>query len=170
MPTSTVHFRDLLHGANLRHGTHGFTSLPKEGMLRIFLPLKIRRLRPVLNPRTWVPEASTLTPRPLKPLYASLSEYCPMILKHYRPSKNQELTQQKNGTSQKTRILTHLVICQGCSDWGQIFMSLFSPLRFWHYYITKSREEGCVVPVNDSSCTIESNLVAMYILYTWRWN
>jgi hypothetical protein len=27
---------DLLHAANLRHGTHGFTSLPKEGMLRIF--------------------------------------------------------------------------------------------------------------------------------------
>ena len=53
-------FRDLLHAANLRHGTHGFTSLPKEGVLRIFPPLKIRRLRPGLNPRTWVPKASTL--------------------------------------------------------------------------------------------------------------
>jgi hypothetical protein len=62
-------FRDLLHAANLRHGTHGFTSLPKEGVLRIFLPLKIPRLRPGLNPRTWVPEASTLTPRPPKPLW-----------------------------------------------------------------------------------------------------
>jgi hypothetical protein len=50
-------FRDLLHAANLRHGTHGFTSLPKEGVMRIFPPLKIRRLRPGLNPRTWVPEA-----------------------------------------------------------------------------------------------------------------
>ena len=47
--------RDLLHAANLRHGTDGFTSPPKEGMLRIFSPLKIRRLRPGLNPRTWVP-------------------------------------------------------------------------------------------------------------------
>jgi hypothetical protein len=37
-------------------------------MLRIFPPLKIRRLRPGLNPRTWIPEASTLTPRPPKPL------------------------------------------------------------------------------------------------------
>ena len=37
-------FRDLLHAANLRHGTHGFTSLPKEGVLRIFSPLKIRRM------------------------------------------------------------------------------------------------------------------------------
>ena len=29
---------------------------------------KIRRLRPGLNPRTWVPKASTLTSRPPKPL------------------------------------------------------------------------------------------------------
>ena len=50
----------LLHAANLRHGTDGFTSPPKEGVLRIFSPLKIRRLRPGLNPRTWVPKASTL--------------------------------------------------------------------------------------------------------------
>jgi len=28
--------RDLLHAANLRHGTDGFTSPPKEGVLRIF--------------------------------------------------------------------------------------------------------------------------------------
>jgi len=54
--------RDLLHAANLRHGTHGFTSPPKEGVLRIFSPLKFRRLRPGLNPRTWVPKASTLPP------------------------------------------------------------------------------------------------------------
>ena len=54
-------FRDLLHAANLRHETDSFTSPPKEGVLRIFfLPLKIRRLRPGLNPRTWVPKASTL--------------------------------------------------------------------------------------------------------------
>jgi len=58
MTTSTP-FRDLLHAANLRHGTDGFTSPPKEGVLRIFSPLKIRRLRPGLNPRTWVLKAST---------------------------------------------------------------------------------------------------------------
>jgi len=52
--------RDLLLAANLRHGTDGFTSPPKEGVLRIFSPLKIRRLRPGLNPRTWVPKANTL--------------------------------------------------------------------------------------------------------------
>jgi hypothetical protein len=53
--------RDLLHAVKLRHGTDGFTSPPKEGVLRIvFSPLKIRRRRPGLNPRTWVPKASTL--------------------------------------------------------------------------------------------------------------
>ena len=38
-------FRDLLHAANLRHGTDGFTSPPKEGVLRIdfFFENRIRR-------------------------------------------------------------------------------------------------------------------------------
>ena len=54
-----VTFRDLLHAVKL-HGTDGFTSPPKEGVLRIFFALKIRRLRPGVNPLTWVPNASTL--------------------------------------------------------------------------------------------------------------
>jgi hypothetical protein len=52
--------RDILHAANLRHGTDGFTSPPKEGVLRIFFFFFIRRLRPILNPRPWVPKASTI--------------------------------------------------------------------------------------------------------------
>ena len=36
-------------------------------MLRGFTPVKIQLLRPGLNPRTWVPEASMLTTRPPKP-------------------------------------------------------------------------------------------------------
>jgi hypothetical protein len=32
---------------------------PEEGMLKIFTSVKIQRLRPGLNPRPWVPEAST---------------------------------------------------------------------------------------------------------------
>ena len=59
MPDFHVAFRNLLHAVNLRHGTDGFTSTPKEGVLRIFSPWKIQRLRPGLNPRTWVPKAST---------------------------------------------------------------------------------------------------------------
>ena len=47
-------FRDLLHATNLRHCTDGFISPPKEGVLRIFFALNLRRLRPGLNQRTWV--------------------------------------------------------------------------------------------------------------------
>jgi hypothetical protein len=38
--TPFMPFMDLLHAANLRPGANGFTSLPKEGMLRIFSPEK----------------------------------------------------------------------------------------------------------------------------------
>jgi hypothetical protein len=62
----------LLHAANLRRGTDGFTSPLKEGMLRDLFARKIRRLRPGLNPRTWVPEFSMLTTRPPKPLIPTL--------------------------------------------------------------------------------------------------
>ena len=57
MPDFHAAFRNLLHAVNLRHGTDGFTSPPKEGVLRIFSSWKIR---PCLNPRTCVPKASTL--------------------------------------------------------------------------------------------------------------
>jgi len=36
-----VTFRDLLHAVNLRHGTDGFISPPKEGVLRSLYALKI---------------------------------------------------------------------------------------------------------------------------------
>jgi hypothetical protein len=55
-----VTFRDLLHAIKLQHETDGFISPPKEGVLRIFLPKKIQRLWPGVNPRTWVLKASTL--------------------------------------------------------------------------------------------------------------
>jgi hypothetical protein len=37
MTTFTL-FMDLLHAVKLRHGTDGFTSPPKEGVLTIFSP------------------------------------------------------------------------------------------------------------------------------------
>ena len=35
-----IHFRVLLHAANMWRGTNGFTSLPKESVLRIFFAQK----------------------------------------------------------------------------------------------------------------------------------
>jgi hypothetical protein len=63
-----VTFRVLLHAANVRHGTAGFTSPRKEGMLGTSLPWKNGQLRLGLNPGTWVLEANTHPLRPPKPL------------------------------------------------------------------------------------------------------
>jgi hypothetical protein len=39
--TSSIHARKvLLHAVNVRHGTDGFTSPPKEVVLQIFITLK----------------------------------------------------------------------------------------------------------------------------------
>ena len=67
--TTSTSFLGAFTCRKLWHGTDGFTSPPKEGVLRIFFALKIRRLRPGLNRRTLMPEASTLTPRPPKPCW-----------------------------------------------------------------------------------------------------
>jgi hypothetical protein len=59
MTTSTP-FRDLLHAANLRHGTDGFISPPKEGVLRIFSV--------GFEPANLGTKGQHATPRPPKPL------------------------------------------------------------------------------------------------------
>jgi hypothetical protein len=46
--------RVLLHAVNLRHGTDGFTSPPKEGALRILSPLKSIVLSRVWTREPWV--------------------------------------------------------------------------------------------------------------------
>jgi hypothetical protein len=46
----------------LRHGANGFTSPPKEGVLRIFTALKDPSPSLGLNPRTLAPTASTQPP------------------------------------------------------------------------------------------------------------
>jgi hypothetical protein len=48
----------------LRHETSGFTSHPKEGVLRIFIALKNPLPLPGLNPQPLGPVASTLTTTP----------------------------------------------------------------------------------------------------------
>jgi hypothetical protein len=73
------HFWVLLHAVKDDMGQTALLPLPprKEGVLRIFFARKIRRLRPGLNPRTWVPKASTLPldhrSRHNSPLYFRIS-------------------------------------------------------------------------------------------------
>jgi len=67
MTTSTP-FRDLLHAANLRHGTDGFTSPPKEGVLRIFFALKNLTASVGFEPANLGTKGQHATPRPPKPI------------------------------------------------------------------------------------------------------
>ena len=60
-------FRDLSHAANLRHGTDGFTSPPKEGVLRIFRP-KNPTASAGFEPANLGTKGQHTTHRPPKPL------------------------------------------------------------------------------------------------------
>ena len=62
MTTSTP-FKDILHAANLRHGTDGFTSPPNEGVLRIFFALKIPTASAVFEPANLGTKGQHATPR-----------------------------------------------------------------------------------------------------------
>ena len=59
---------DLLHAANMRHGTDAFTSPPKEGVLRIFLPLKIPTASAGFEPANLGTKGQHATSRPPKPI------------------------------------------------------------------------------------------------------
>ena len=61
-------FRDLLHAVNVRHGTDGFTSPPKEGVLRIFRPKNPTALAG-FEPANFGTKGQHATPRPPKPGY-----------------------------------------------------------------------------------------------------
>jgi len=61
--------RDLLHAANLRHGTDGFTSPPKEGVLRIFFALKNPAASAGFEPMNLGTKGQHATSRPPKPIF-----------------------------------------------------------------------------------------------------
>ena len=68
MPYFHVAFRNLLHALNLRHGTDGFTSPPKEGVLRIFFALKNPTASAGFEPANLGTKDQHATSRPPKPL------------------------------------------------------------------------------------------------------
>jgi hypothetical protein len=64
----------LLHAVNLQHGTDGFTSPPKEVVLRIFITLKNPSTSAGIEPATLGPVASTLTTSPPRQIYTTWKE------------------------------------------------------------------------------------------------
>ena len=63
-----VTFKELLHAVNLRHGTNGFTSLPKEAVLRIFFALKNPTASAGFEPANLGTKDQDTTSRPPKSL------------------------------------------------------------------------------------------------------
>ena len=68
--TESIHFRILLLAANMRHGTKGFTSLPKGGVLRIFFALKNPTASAGFEPGQ---HATSRPPKPLPRLVTKFS-------------------------------------------------------------------------------------------------
>ena len=73
-PDFHVTFRYLLQAVNLRHGTNGFTSLPKEGVLRTFFrPEKSDGFGPGFEPANLGTQGQHATSRPPKPLWNDIN-------------------------------------------------------------------------------------------------
>ena len=70
-----IHFRVLLHAANMRHGTDDFNSLPQEGVLRNFFALK----NPTFEPAKLGTKGLHATSRPPKPLYSEGTTTAPVV-------------------------------------------------------------------------------------------
>jgi len=60
--------RDFFHAANLRHGTDGFTSPPKEGVLRVFFALKNLTVSAGFESANLGTKGQHATSRPPKPI------------------------------------------------------------------------------------------------------
>ena len=75
MPDFHVTFRHILHAVNL-HGTNGFTSLPNEGVLRIFFALKNQTASAGFEPANLGTKGQRATSRPPMPLVTSVGNEC----------------------------------------------------------------------------------------------
>ena len=94
-----IAFRKFLYAVNLRHGTDGFTSSPKEGVLRIFFALKNPTALAGFEPANLGTKGQHATSRPPKPLMCQL-----------RMSKFQCLRENQNTHFIFNNFLTHFAV------------------------------------------------------------
>jgi hypothetical protein len=88
MPDFHVAFRELLHAVNLQHGTHSFTSLPKEGVLRIFFfAMKNLTASAGFEPANVGSKGQHFTSRPPKPLIMPFGNTLITIIRSYNPNE-----------------------------------------------------------------------------------
>ena len=92
IPDFHVTFRDLLHTVNIRHGTNGFTSLPKDGVLSIFFALKNPTASAgfeLANLGTKGQHATSRPPKPLKQNVRSIFQFIiTLLLCNYNKTYN----------------------------------------------------------------------------------
>jgi hypothetical protein len=69
-----VTFKDFLHALKLRHGTDGFTSPPKESVLRIFFRPKNPTASAWCEPGNLGTKGQHATCRPPEPLYDLIND------------------------------------------------------------------------------------------------
>ena len=74
MPDFHVTFRDLLHAVNLRHGTQGFTSPPKESVLRIIFAVKNATASVGFEPANLCTKGQHANSRPPNPLLSDFNK------------------------------------------------------------------------------------------------
>jgi hypothetical protein len=134
----------LLHATNLQHDTDAFTSPLKEGTQKIFWPWKIPRLRPGLNPRSWVPEASRLTTRPPKSLFITVYKTaCHLTLSWVSPSLSIQFNIHFNIIFPSMPMSSELPISQRFPNQTPVHTSLYPkvpqtpPITFFSGYITQ---------------------------------
>ena len=84
MPDFHLTFRALLHAVNLRHGTDGFTSPPKEGVLRIFFALKNPTASVGFEPANMGTKGQHATSRPPKPHTVVLNEGSQKFVRNWK--------------------------------------------------------------------------------------
>jgi len=86
--------RDLPHAANLRNGADGFTSPPKEGVLRIFFALKNSTASAGFEPANLGTKSQHATSRPPKPIefiipiFINCSTCSERLTSHHQELKN----------------------------------------------------------------------------------
>ena len=81
-----VTFRDLLHAVKLRHRTDGFTSPPKEGLLKVFFRPKNPTASAGCEPANLGTKGQHATSRPPKQLILKLyKDFKRSVLRQHTP-------------------------------------------------------------------------------------
>ena len=97
----------------MRHGTNGFTSLPKEGVLRIFLALKNPTASAGFEPANLSTKDQHATSRPPKPLIRPILRFGPLLVADIRkPHAHKETGYSLDGNDTAgTEMLAELKSC-----------------------------------------------------------